>query len=85
MMGILKKERTLSALWLAGLLSYDPDGTSLKVNEHKLPYNLDAISLVVVARSSETAYLRLTYEFEGYGSYADSKEANENKAFGGGK
>jgi hypothetical protein len=85
MIGVLKKERTLSSLWLPGPLSYDPEGTSLKVNEHKLPYNLDAISLVVVARSTEMACLRLIYEFEGYGAYADSKEATENKVFGGGK
>lgn len=66
MMGLLKKERVLSAYW--GVAS-------------KLPNHITAMALTAIALSTEKGYLRLAYEFEGWDAYVDSKRAKEGEVF----
>ncbi len=63
-MGIVKKERTLSTYW------------NLSENENKVK----SIGLITGARYSDAFYIILSYEFEGYDEYSDNKnkEKSEN-------
>jgi len=74
MMGLLKKERSLSALWLSAK-SY-PDKSVLE-----LPNDISTIFLNAVALSAEEGYLQLGYEFDGWDAYVNAKKAKQNKAF----
>ena len=65
MMGLLKKERTFGAYW-----DIKPP------REH-----LTLLGLEVIALSTETGYLRLAYEFEGWEQYVDERQAKKSDVF----
>jgi hypothetical protein len=67
MMGLLKKERTLEAFWTPP--------------EKDTRQHITSVSLSAEALSQEKAYLRLSYEFEGFVQYEDSKKEKAKSVF----
>jgi hypothetical protein len=65
-MGLLKKERTLAAYW------------NQKSNT---PNHINLVGLTAVGLTTQSGYIRLSYEFEGFEAYADSKSAREATVF----
>jgi len=66
MMGLLKKERILTAYW----------------NETaKLPNHITVIELEGEALSRESGYLSLAYQFEGFSEYLQSQKAKAGSVF----
>jgi hypothetical protein len=64
-MGLLKKERSLSAFW----------------TDSPFPNHITLIMLEAKALSTEKGYVSLTYEFEGWEAFADSLKAKQDTVF----
>lgn len=65
MMGLLKKDRYLDTSW-------DGDKTNL-------PNHLSDVSVDTIALRTDTGYLKITYEFEGWDAFVDQLRDQENK------
>jgi hypothetical protein len=65
LMGLLKKERTLEVFW-----GFKPP------KQHLTTVDLEATAL-----TTETAYLRLSYEFEGWTQYLEERRAKKSDVF----
>ncbi|MGE5570922.1 MAG: hypothetical protein ACM3S5_17955 [Rhodospirillales bacterium] len=66
MMGLLRKERILTAYWL---------------DRSRLSNHVQGIRLEAKALSTGQGYLVLTYEFEGWNEYIATKKAEESSVF----
>jgi hypothetical protein len=66
MMGLLKKDRSLTAIWNRSFVASN---------------ELEGIALQALAASSSEGYLLLSYEFEGWEAYRDAKVANAGEVF----
>jgi hypothetical protein len=66
MMGLLKRERTLAAVW---------------ESDSARALHLSGIVLEAYALSTEKGYLKISYEFEGWDKYVDSLKAKAGTVF----
>ncbi|MEI9969760.1 MAG: hypothetical protein WDM87_14475 [Terracidiphilus sp.] len=64
MMGLLKQDRSLASYWDAN---------------PALRPNFEGIALEAKALSSDKGYVVLSYEFDGWGRYADQRQAQKDK------
>jgi hypothetical protein len=65
MMSLVKTDRTLAASWL-----FTPSSN-----------RIEAILLEAIAHSTDNGILRLTYQFEGFKEYAESREKKKGSVF----
>ena len=70
MMGLLKEERELLALWSKSVFS-----------TKKLPNRISGIVLEAKATSTEQGFLQLSYQFDGYDEYLHAKNEKADSVF----
>jgi len=79
MMGLLKEERVLTALWMSRT-THPKDFNGIEVGS-ELPNDINVIELEAVALSTTKGYLRVIYEFDGWDGYVDAKKAKQSQTF----
>jgi hypothetical protein len=79
MMGLLKKERTLQAVWcFAGRADAS---AGVCTQSSPLPNHITLVYLKAEALSTGVGYLTLEYEFEGWDKYVDAMKAKAGAVF----
>lgn len=71
MMGLLKKERTLEAIWGAEQLQ----------SATALPAHLKSVMIDVTATSLEKGFISISYEFEGFHDYLTERNSKRDSVF----